>query len=1148
MIGGIMNAQKQITLILLTLALCCRMSLPASAQWVQKENTGPTVNKTMSPAGVTSFVQEGFEGQQFPPPGWTLVFTGPPYWERFPRASGYGVGTASAVFRFYYAPVGRTQSLELSALGPTVPGDSLRFDHAYATYQTENDRLIIQTSTDGGSTYDTLVTLNGGLFGSLVTAQATTAEFVPAANEWATKQYALPPGTNRVRFTAVSALGNNLFLDNCTFGNRAATDVGVQTIDIPNPTLTLPQIPRTTVQNHGTTMQTLTVTMSISPGGYTSTHTVTGLASNATSQVSFDTWIPAVGSYNIKAFTSLSGDLDNTNDTVRAAIVANQALSPVTNISAFFRDGQVFVTWTNLTTTNVVYTLYRSSNPIDFGYQLASAQNLGNVRDNSSLNDRLTMGNLKIDSASPPLTSDKGLFVATSTTAGSFYYALTTGINGLEDTTIVVGSNSIASPVNETVMMPKPVWQGDRIIDGKTFNTYVGFATKVTSSIYPQMTNSGTFPFNFAIVKSGTVSPHPVTFWMHPTCGDFLGTCSPVQGTGDPNEWVVTIDDEIPNNDAYSFYYGFHEDYDIHSNKNPIPESGTLYNYTSARVAHIVNWAIRNLPVDSTRTYMTGWSMGAIGALFNSIMIREKIAAIFIYCPRIEMSQFWMQRLWGTYERNLLTNEGYRRNDRLNAGSLVSINRSNSLPLMFIFCGKTDVNVGWDEKIPFYDSVNASKQGAFQFWSMTDHIATHSSSPWQPSFPDFSFFTRYRTNLSYPAFTNCSINDNPGNGDSTDGDAIGSINGHLDWNDNIVDSTYRWEITLKLKDLSTIYGPDIAPDSATTDVTLRRLQAFRVPPHSTINWENVRNNVIVQQDSLAYNGGPITIPGVKVYKDSSRLIVEAIVISVSSTLSKGWNMVSVPVSPTNDSVKILFPSAVGDAFSYNGSSYLMTNRLNSGAGYWLKFAGAEDLSVTGAPSTNDTLNLASGWNMIGSISVPLAVSSIMSIPAQITTSNFFGYSGKYEISDSILPGRAYWVKVKQNGRLVLSSSAQASPSNMIRMVPSDELPPAPPDEDVTSIDLPKKFALAQSYPNPFNPTATIRYDLPTASRVSLTIYNLLGQVVATLVDGVVIAGYQSAEWNASNFSSGIYFYRLEATSVSEPSKTFNQVRKMVLLK
>ena len=103
-------------------------------------------------------------------------------------------------------------------------------------------------------------------------------------------------------------------------------------------------------------------------------------------------------------------------------------------------------------------------------------------------------------------------------------------------------------------------------------------------------------------------------------------------------------------------------------------------------------------------------------------------------------------------------------------------------------------------------------------------------------------------------------------------------------------------------------------------------------------------------------------------------------------------------------------------------------------------------------------------------------------------------------------------------------------------------------EDFTTQVLPIHFNLSQSYPNPFNPNTTIKYQLPENSKVSLKVYNTLGQVVITLTDKVEDAGFKSVEWNASNVASGVYFYRLEATSVSDPSKSFTQVKKMLLVK
>ena len=89
--------------------------------------------------------------------------------------------------------------------------------------------------------------------------------------------------------------------------------------------------------------------------------------------------------------------------------------------------------------------------------------------------------------------------------------------------------------------------------------------------------------------------------------------------------------------------------------------------------------------------------------------------------------------------------------------------------------------------------------------------------------------------------------------------------------------------------------------------------------------------------------------------------------------------------------------------------------------------------------------------------------------------------------------------------------------------------------------LPTSFALAQNYPNPFNPKTVISYSLAESGRVNLEIFNVLGQSVITLVNGVKPAGNHQVEFDASTYPSGIFFYRL---TQGEHSLT----KKMVLVK
>ncbi len=371
------------------------------------------------------------------------------------------------------------------------------------------------------------------------------------------------------------------------------------------------------------------------------------------------------------------------------------------------------------------------------------------------------------------------------------------------------------------------------------------------------------------------------------------------------------------------------------------------------------------------------------------------------------------------------------------------------------------------------------------------------------------------------------------------------------------------------------------------------------------------------------------------------------------SISDGWNMISVPVTGTDLRKTTLFPTATSLAFAYN-AGYVVKDTLVNGEGYWLRFTGAQSVQLGGGPIVSDTIPVGNGWNMIGSVSNPVAVTSISAIGTTIVSS-IFGYSGSYTVADTIEPGSGYWIRVSGAGELVMSAASQNQPApvpttkqlaSLNRLIVTDAqgrtgvlyfgktedpsfnidmytLPPVPPqgmfdtrfgsarltevltDEASkripltltsasypltiswqirgsqvpasllvdgkavtldrsgstsittgsvqielqlgTAAELPQTFALEQNYPNPFNPSTVIRYQLPVDSKVRLTVYDMLGQELETIVDRVESAGYKSVEWRPA-VASGVYLYRLEASSTADPSKTFTQVRKMMLVR
>ena len=210
-------------------------------------------------------------------------------------------------------------------------------------------------------------------------------------------------------------------------------------------------------------------------------------------------------------------------------------------------------------------------------------------------------------------------------------------------------------------------------------------------------------------------------------------------------------------------------------------------------------------------------------------------------------------------------------------------------------------------------------------------------------------------------------------------------------------------------------------------------------------------------------------------------------------------------------------------------------------------------STAGYTSINGTVTSSSGGpsGSLGKLSSAVGVGGSLVYAVDNSTGSVAGYgvtdaTGSYTIPE-LAPG-TYTVTVDKVD--YSSASGTASPT----YDGSGNPVPANVSLSINSVEtgiggnpeVPTGYTLMQNYPNPFNPTTQIAFTLPQTQRVTLSVYNILGQKVATLVDGVVTAGMHMVTWNARDdhgmeLPSGVYFYRLSAGA-------FSEARKMVLLR
>lgn len=563
------------------------------------------------------------------------------------------------------------------------------------------------------------------------------------------------------------------------------------------------------------------------------------------------------------------------------------APSPPESLAAFHRAGQTFITWREVAGAGVRYRIFRSPAPI---LSVSGLTPIGEVADSTAFDRRAreAEGTLYRYRIAPGLEvpEGSGLFVHTPDATGASYYAVTSvDETGGEDPLVVIGDNSLAEAVAETLGLPRPVLQ--RILtpgNGLAYDIYSHWASDAGTALYPSMCVLPSRAFNFTVGRREEGSLHPVTIDLHSGPGFYYWSPMPPVGTGQPAEWVITLDDAVPNDVLYTHWYGCNEKFDWETGL-PIPESGVNVDFTVRRVAWTLDWALGALPIDPERVYLFGNSMGGAGAAFLGHALRDRVAARYAQVPKLNYAvlndsapncsfnthgplRAICDRLWGTVATNLPCSDGMPTYERLDIERLTLASRHLDLPPLIAVSGRNDATVGWTEKIGVYAAFDAAREPCTFYWDSRQHSGPRGDSlvEWAPMDDPAALFS-YRLHESVPAFSRCSANGNAGDGKASTADRYGAINAHLTWRRPVKDTPARWEVFIEPRDLESLHGLERAPDTIRVDVTPRRLQSFSVIPGKSYQWE-VRDGAT---EALLATGsvppdayGLVTIPSVLV--------------------------------------------------------------------------------------------------------------------------------------------------------------------------------------------------------------------------------------------------------------------------------------------
>lgn len=560
----------------------------------------------------------------------------------------------------------------------------------------------------------------------------------------------------------------------------------------------------------------------------------------------------------------------------------------VTGLTARHHAGQTFLVWREADPPSIKegatvaelielnrgridetrYRIYRDSKPIS---TLNGLEPIGEAAALSCWNtDFYGMARTKqpafryvVEEGSPALPVGSGLYVHNPQTASNAWYAVTV-VKGGRENRATSTENALQKPVAETV------GQGDAVLQRVEETEKWNFVRNPTLHYYtrwesPPNANVENRPLDYVVaVPPNPAKPAPVGLHLH------AWNASLDRGYG----WwyqaeqghLLLASNQIP----YDWWTGYHEFYGLKDRTKGSWQEGVVRPYTQTRIFSMLDWVATKWDVDLTRTHVAGNSMGGSGAVMTAIRHPDEVAWavgwVGVHVPHLS-PRFAKSysRAYGEKEWGIQFEDGTPVWDFYNDAWYLRAHPRAEVGLICFSNGKNDNAIGWEQAVEFHRALQETRRPHIFVWGQGGH-GQRAKLP--ISLRDRQMPMDLRIDQSQPAFTRCSLDDDPGNGDPQHGDAKGQSNLYLFWETrNVVDTAERWEMTVGL----VRQAPN---DACTVDVTPRRLQQLTPKPGQQFVWTNtsLASGELLQTGEVTADGdGLLTLPKVKVGKGLNRI-------------------------------------------------------------------------------------------------------------------------------------------------------------------------------------------------------------------------------------------------------------------------------------